>query len=208
MYRWKIFRQWCCNCGRKYVCRHKRTKTGFCHYIVLIYSRMSNKTTDKSLELKRHIFRTLPHLDSWDWISRDQMSVLLVYLPTVFPNFCSLKILISVTVNFRVKYYIKYTWMSSPFYQVLINSILSLPTRRGPDIFLHFSVRDHSALKNQIFWYGKVYCCNTIIITMLIGTFIPIYRFENIFFPKLELKSHNRIRLWYLEKWHVCSNFS
>lgn len=42
----------------------KKTKTVFCHNLVLIYSGMSNKTTEKFVELKRHIFRTLPRLTS------------------------------------------------------------------------------------------------------------------------------------------------
>ena len=33
---------------------------------LLIYSGMSNKTTEKFVELKRDIFRTLPHLASCD----------------------------------------------------------------------------------------------------------------------------------------------
>jgi hypothetical protein len=41
--------------------------------------------------------------------------------------------------------------MSSPSYQALINSVVSLPIRRGPGIFLHVSVMEHPALKNQTF---------------------------------------------------------
>jgi hypothetical protein len=45
--------------------------------------------------------------------------------------------------------------------------VMILPIRRGPGGFMDVSVREHRALNNEIFWCGKVYYSNPIIITTL-----------------------------------------
>ena len=93
-------------------------------------------------------------------------SCLLTYCQS-FPNFCNHQIVISITVSFPKGSCIEYTLMPSPIYLYMINMIVRFPSRRGPGVFMNVSVLEHRALNNQIFWCGKVYYSNTIIITIL-----------------------------------------
>jgi len=61
----------------------------------------------------------------------------------------------------------------------MINLIVNLPLRRGPGVFMNGLVQEPYALKNQIFWCGKVYYSDTIIITVLMQTLIPNCQFKN-----------------------------
>ena len=57
--------------------------------------------------------------------------------------------------------------MSSPVYQYMINIVVSIPIRRCPGVFMNVPVREDRALDKEIFWCGKFYYPNTIIIKYL-----------------------------------------
>jgi len=64
------------------------------------------------------------------------------------PNVCNQKIVFSVTVNSPERTLIEYIRMLSSIYQHASNLIVSLPIRRGQDVFMKASVREHRALSD------------------------------------------------------------
>jgi hypothetical protein len=50
----------------------------------------------------------------------------------------------------RERSHIEYTGMPSPIHQYVIDLIVSLPIRRGPDVFMNVSVRKHSAQEDNV----------------------------------------------------------
>jgi hypothetical protein len=97
---------------------------------------------------------------------------------------------ISITVSSPEKSHFEYNRMPSltRIYHYVINLNVSLPIRRGPGVIMNISVQEHRAINNEIFWCGKVYYSNTIIITILMYTFIPNCRIENILSPQFCIK--------------------
>jgi len=108
------------------------------------------------------LFPNLKLTDIPEIVCPHQMSVLILTYCHCFPNSCNHHTVISITVSSTERSYIGSTWMLSPIYQYV-----SLPIRRGPAVLMNVSVREHHALNNYIFWCGKVYFSNTIIITIL-----------------------------------------
>jgi hypothetical protein len=81
---------------------------------------------------------------------------------------CNHQIVFSITVSSPERSFIKCTQMPSPLYQYVIHPVVNLPIRRGPRVLMNVSVREHGALKNQVFGRGKFYYSTPIIITILI----------------------------------------
>jgi len=125
--------------------------------------------------------------------------VLLIYLLPAFPHFYNHQMVMSIIVSCPERPYIEYTRMSSPLYQYLINLVVTLPIRRGPLVFKNVLKQELCALNNEIFWCGKVYYSNTIIITIRMWTLIPNH-LKKSSLSSFALKSPNRIFIWYLGK--------
>ena len=99
-------------------------------------------------------------------LSTSNQFCLLTYCQS-FPNFCNHQIVISITVSSSEISYTEYTRKPSFVYLCVINMIFSFPTRRGPGVFMNFSVWEHRDLNYHMFLCSKVYHSNTIIITIL-----------------------------------------
>ena len=56
--------------------------------------------------------------------------------------------------------------MPCSVYQYVINLSVSLPIRRGPGVFMNFSIYEYCVLRSYIFSCGKLYYINTITITI------------------------------------------
>jgi hypothetical protein len=57
--------------------------------------------------------------------------------------------------------------MPSSMYQYVVDLVMSLPNKMGPDVLMNVSVLEHSAVNNKTFGYGKVYYYHPIIVTIL-----------------------------------------
>jgi hypothetical protein len=71
--------------------------------------------------------------------------------------------------------------MMSPVYQNMVNLVMRLSIRRRPSEFMNVKVWEHRTFDNKVFGYGKVYYCNSIIITNLVQTLIRSCWFANAF---------------------------
>ena len=78
--------------------------------------------------------------------------------------------------------------MPSPIYQYVVNLVVSLAIRRGPGVFVNVPVREHRALKHQIFRCSEVNLSNSIIITILMETLQSNCWFENNLSPHFCIK--------------------
>jgi hypothetical protein len=58
---------------------------------------------------------------------------------------------ISITVSFAERSYFEYTRMLSPIYHHVINLVVVLPIRRGPEVFINVSAQEYRALHNSVF---------------------------------------------------------
>jgi hypothetical protein len=56
-----------------------------------------------------------------------------------------------------------------------------LPIRRCPSKFMNVTMWEHCTFDSKIFWCGKVYYSNSIIITNFVQILIPNHLFENVF---------------------------
>jgi len=70
--------------------------------------------------------------------------------------------------------------------------------RRGPGVFMDVLLWEQPGLNNRIFWCGKFYFSNPIIIKYPDGDSFPIVDWNT---PNFVLKSPNRIFIWYIGKW-------
>jgi hypothetical protein len=75
-------------------------------------------------------------------------ALLLVYLQLSVPNLRNHQKVISITVSSPKIQHIEYTRMQSPFYQLVVYLVVSLPMRRGPGVLINISVREHRALNS------------------------------------------------------------
>jgi len=57
---------------------------------------------------------------------------------------------ISVTVSSLERSYTEYNRLPSPIYQYVINLVVTLPTRRGPDVLMNVAVRNMVRGTSQI----------------------------------------------------------
>ena len=72
-----------------------------------------------------------------------------------FRNFCNRQISISITVSSHERSYIQHARMPSPVYHPVVNLVVSLPIRRGLDVFMNISVRNVVFLTNRFFDVSK-----------------------------------------------------
>jgi hypothetical protein len=107
------------------------------------------------------------------------------YYCQIFPNFCNHLIVISTTLRSPDWKYIQYTQCSLLSINMWTKWLLSLPIKSIPGVLMSVSVRERRALNNQIFWRGKIYYFNTIIIAIPMYTLFPNCRCENTFYSKI-----------------------
>jgi hypothetical protein len=116
----------------------------------------------------------LPCLISWDWTSPYEICALFVYSLPLLPNFCHHQIVVSITIYCPEGSDVKYTWMTSPFYQNMVSLIVGLSVRRYPSKFMNVTRWEHCTFDSQIFGCVKVYYSNCMLITNLCELLFPL----------------------------------
>ena len=124
------------------------------------------------------------------------------------PNFCYHHIMISITVSSPKILYIECTQMSSVIYQCVINVVVSLPTRRGPGVFMIFWCRNIMLLKVRFFYVAKFVILTQLQLLSWCSLSFSVVSLKMSSLPSFVLKSSTRIFVWYWGKWSkTCSYF-
>ena len=121
---------------------------------------------------------------------------------TIFSHTFSLHSSLNVSDHDNDRYYSKLSWhivndytrMPSPINQYVFNLVVSLPSRRGPSVFMNDSVREHRVL-NRFFNAAKFTILTPLSLLSWSRLSFQIVGLKVSSFPKVELKYPNKISM-------------